>query len=110
MKQFGYTTLTKKSVNIYETDTSLWKELSAANPEFKGCLSCGACTAACPINNSGTTLNNRRTIIELNRGMAITSDAANCQMCNRCSLVCPKGLNTRRIFFELIRKRTEEKQ
>jgi hypothetical protein len=26
-------------------------------------------------------------------------------MCNRCSLVCPKGLNTRRIFFELIRQK-----
>lgn len=103
--KFGFTTMKKMSVNIYSTDKTDWQNIIETSPEFKACLSCGACAAACPINHKGTKLSIRRTIIELNRGIDISSQITDCQMCNRCSLVCPKGLNTRRIFFELLRKK-----
>lgn len=109
MKQFGFTTLKKNSVNIYQTDKSLWQEMQTIAPEIKGCLSCGACAAACPINSASNNLSIRKTIIEMNRGIDISSSINKCQMCNRCSLVCPKGLNTRRVFFELLKKRAEQK-
>lgn len=98
----------KKSVNIYDTDKTLWHNMITIAPEFKGCLSCGACAAACPINASGITLSVRRSVIEMNRGIDISSQYSQCQMCNRCSLVCPKGLNTRRIFFELARRNADQ--
>lgn len=103
--KFGFAPMKKNSVNIYSSDKKKWTSITAISPEFKACLSCGACTAACPINHKGTKLSIRHTIIELNRGIDITSEIQECQMCNRCSLVCPKGLNTRRIFFELIRQK-----
>ena len=102
--KFGFAPMKKMSVNIYSTDKKRWQDIINISPEFKACLSCGACAAACPINHKGTKLSIRKAIIELNRGIDISSAVKECQMCNRCSLVCPRGLNTRRVFFELIRQ------
>lgn len=103
--KFGFAPMKKMSVDIYSTEKELWNKLTTTSPEFKACLSCGACAAACPINHKGTKLSIRRTIIELNRGINCSSALPECQMCNRCSLVCPRGLNTRRVFFELLRQK-----
>lgn len=103
MKQFGYSLMKRTSVNIYQTDKQQWQQLVEQHPEFKGCISCGACAAACPMNAAGKKITVRKTIIELNRGIDVSANPADCQMCNRCTLVCPKGLNSRKVFFELLR-------
>ncbi len=108
MKQFGYSLMKRTLVDIYSTDKSIWERIKDDAPEFKGCLSCGACAAACPINAKTERMSVRKTIIELNRGIEPTSAFHTCQMCNRCTLVCPKGLNTRKINFLIARYRAKQ--
>lgn len=104
MKQFGFAPMKRTSVNIYESDKSAWQQLCADSPEFRACLSCGACAAACPINAATSGgLSVRKTLIELNRGIDTKAQIDDCQMCNRCALVCPRGLNTRKVNFFLAR-------
>lgn len=111
MKQFGFSAMQRKTVNIYETDRHLFERLCADAPEFRACLSCGACGAACPINaRLSGGLSVRRTLIELMRGVDPSAAVQQCQMCNRCALVCPRGLNTRAAFFLLARYKASEDQ
>lgn len=106
MRDFGYNIMQPTRINIYRTDKSLWERVKSDAPEFKGCLSCGACAAACPLNSGSERVSIRKTVIELNRGIQPTSEVTSCQMCNRCTLVCPKGLNTRRINFLIAKYRS----
>lgn len=101
MKDFGYKPLKSNAIDIFNANNSTWKEILELHPEMKSCISCGACAAVCPLNSGDSKLSVRRTIIELNRGIDISSAWKKCQMCNRCALVCPRGLNTRSIFFHL---------
>lgn len=80
--------------------------------DINACVECGRCTQACPINNSGQTLNPKEIILQMQRGLVkhgtqiagsvedvsskntwITeADLFQCLSCAACEQVCPVGI------------------
>jgi len=73
-------------------------------PSSKLCIGCGGCTATCTAGNL-TEFNIRKLQMLVRRGETTTlkSSLHKCMLCGKCLLVCPRGVDTRRMILSLIK-------
>jgi heterodisulfide reductase subunit C len=71
-------------------------------PSLVACISCGSCTGSC-ISSEMTGYGFRNLIIHLKNGLygTLASALEYCQFCGKCSMVCPRGINTRKAILEM---------
>jgi heterodisulfide reductase subunit C len=71
-------------------------------PSIVACMACGSCSGTCVSSfQSGTGF--RKLIMLLKNGSYDRLQRAldYCQFCGKCSLVCPRGINTRKAILEM---------
>lgn len=102
MTDFGFS-LSKSSVlNIDKVDTSTYDRLCKAVPEAATCMSCGSCSATCTAAGlSGMSV--RKVLLALQRGQDVRGMLSCCMLCGKCTMVCPRGINTRFLILTLCR-------
>ena len=65
-------------------------------------MACGSCTATCTAGPwSGMSV--RKVIMGLERGRDIKAMLSGCMLCGKCTMVCPRGINTRHLILSLSR-------
>ena len=71
-------------------------------PDARICMSCGSCSASCTAASfSGMSL--RKVILALQRDQDVRPMLSNCMLCGKCTMVCPRGINTRHLILTLYR-------
>ena len=45
----------------------------------------------------------RKVVLNLQRGRDIEKMLSNCMLCGKCTMVCPRGINTRHLILSLCR-------
>ena len=73
-------------------------------PSIVVCLACGSCTGSC-ISSETSGLGFRNLLVLLKSGLyhQLTVALEKCQFCGKCSMVCPRGINTRKAILEMKR-------
>jgi len=100
MMDFGFSISPSSTLNLDKVDLSLYKELCKLEPDIKVCMSCGSCGATCTAGQfSGMSL--RKVILDLQRGKDITEMVDSCMLCGKCTMVCPRGINTRHLILSI---------
>ena len=119
------------AVRLDETDLSLYKKLESIEPGVRICMACGSCTSTCTAGPwSGMSV--RKVILELQRipakrldlrretppgpiklGKRVPEESLSegqiakmlsaCMLCGKCTMVCPRGINTRHLILSLCR-------
>lgn len=104
MTDFGYTTVRSNTCDLDKASNALAVAISEAEPGFNLCIACGACAATCPAGRL-TAFGFRGLIhrIKLGDEKLMMQEAEKCMLCGKCTLVCPRNVNTRNIVL-LIRK------
>lgn len=71
-------------------------------PSVSTCISCGSCAGTC-IASDQTGFGFRKMIVLLKHGKYKQLEKAleYCQFCGKCSLICPRGINTRKAILEM---------
>jgi len=71
-------------------------------PSISGCISCGSCSGTC-VSSFQSGAGFRKLVMLLKNGSYEQLQQAldYCQFCGKCSLVCPRGINTRRAILEM---------
>ncbi|MFH1119951.1 MAG: 4Fe-4S dicluster domain-containing protein [Bacteroidota bacterium] len=107
MADFGYSSIESNKTDLDTVSTALAKAVSEAEPGFNLCISCGSCVATCSAGRF-TGFGLRELIHRIKRGdeVQMMAEAAKCMLCGKCTLVCPRSLNTRNIVL-LVRKHAE---
>ncbi|MFH1005504.1 MAG: 4Fe-4S dicluster domain-containing protein [Bacteroidota bacterium] len=102
MKKFGYKINKDRQIVIENGNVKVSDYLKHAEPSFNICISCGTCTATCSAGNF-TDLNFRRMMLLIRRGEIenINEEIKKCMLCGKCFLVCPRGVNTRKIILKI---------
>ena len=108
MKDFGFVAIKPRTIDYSQFDDRLLSSVLKEEPSFNLCLSCGGCTATCSAANL-VDFNVRRLNLLIRRGeiVNLSNEIDKCMLCGKCTLVCPRGINTRHVIM-LIKKRIAE--
>ncbi len=109
MKDFGYALSKSSAIILNDSAEGKFNELVAQEPDVMRCISCGSCAASCTAA-AFTPLSLRRVMLSLQRGPSkeALQQIKGCMLCGKCTLVCPRGLNTRRIILNVLKLYKEE--
>ena len=96
---FGFTLNKGRQINYDSNDRSIAEYISKREPTFRLCIECGACSATCTSGNF-TRISLREINILLKRGEneQVRKMIFKCMLCGKCTLVCPRGVNTRNVL------------
>ena len=131
MIDFGFGLSKSSTVRLDEVDLTLYRELEKLEPDVRICMGCGSCSATCTAAPwSGMSV--RKVILALQRVepqrtmsppehvihvlcapegtpsavgalQNIEKMLSACMLCGKCSMVCPRGINTRHLILSLCR-------
>ena len=102
MNIFGFKISPSSAINLDNVDRSRFEKLCSKEPDAARCMCCGSCSATCTAASfSGMSL--RKVLLCLQRGKE--ADAMkmmkNCMLCGKCTMVCPRGINTRHLLLSI---------
>jgi len=100
MDKFGFTLVKGRRIDYDSNDRSIAEYVSALEPSFRICIECGCCSAACTTGKF-TQFSLREIQILLKRGEndGVRDKIKKCMLCGKCTLVCPRGVNTRNVIL-----------
>lgn len=107
MINFGYKISAPHSIDLDNTDRGKYMQVLAVVPSYRYCIGCGGCTATCSAGQF-TEFNIRKSHTLFSRGQydKLTPEASDtnldkCMLCGKCTLVCPRGVNTRGLILQM---------
>lgn len=109
MVDFGFGLVPSSRINLDLFDREKFEELAAIEPDVRKCMACGSCTAACTAGQFIQT-SLRAAIEELHNGHPDKALGLlkSCQLCGKCSMVCPRGINTRHLILSIAKVYAEK--
>jgi len=104
MVNFGYSTLKVSILDLDSANLDLSDQISFDEPTFKLCIACGSCAATCTAGKF-TNFNFREMChhIRMGEGQQAITESEKCMMCGKCTLLCPRNVNTRNVI-RLVRR------
>jgi len=102
MPDFGFSINKSAQIDFDKADESLYHKICKLEPSLKVCIFCGSCAATCSAGQF-TSFSFRRLSVELRRGMIkeVSDEISKCMLCGKCTLVCPRNVNTRHILYHI---------
>lgn len=102
MTNFGFKISKSSTVDLNKADISRFERLCRVVPEARTCMNCGSCSATCTACSFGE-MSLRHVLLGIQRGQDVREMLSHCQLCGKCMMVCPRGINTRQVILELCR-------
>jgi heterodisulfide reductase subunit C len=103
MNKWGYSINKDNQIHVDSGDIETLARIIDLEPSLKLCFSCGTCAGSCSAGNF-TELSLRKINLLILRGEAIKKvqdEIAKCMLCGKCTLVCPRGVNTRNLIMSI---------
>ena len=91
-------------IDYDKNDKSLVTAMTTEVPSSKLCIGCGGCSATCTAGNL-TEFNIRKLQMLVKRGETkeVGEHLQKCMLCGKCLLVCPRGVDTRRMILSMLK-------
>jgi heterodisulfide reductase subunit C len=104
MIDFGYNISTDNQIDYDSNNKSVAAYIRLKEPTFDLCIACGSCAATCSAANK-TEFSLRKINILVKRGELsdVEEEIKKCMFCGKCMLVCPRGVNTRKLILVITR-------
>ena len=104
MVDWGYT-INKPRAIAYDANDHTWENaLQEAVPVLRSCIGCGNCTATCTAGNFVPfNIRKPQTLVRRGEYAGLRKELDKCMLCGKCRLVCPRGINTRKMIVTLKR-------
>ncbi len=99
MINFGFTSSESRVIDLDKGDYRQSVKLFAEDEMLRACIGCGGCSGACSAAEH-TPFNFRKlhTLIRRGQYAGAKEEAQKCMLCGRCQMICPRGINTRKII------------
>ncbi len=100
MNKFGFTMTRGRQIDYESNDKSIAEYIYSKEPSFRLCIECGGCSATCTTGNlTSFSLRELHILIKRGENEKVRQAIKKCMLCGKCTLVCPRGVNTRNIVF-----------
>jgi heterodisulfide reductase subunit C len=104
MDKFGFTLSRGRQIDYDANDRKLAGYISDMEPTFRLCIECGACAATCTSGNyAHFSLREMNILIKRGENEQVRKNINKCMLCGKCTLVCPRGVNTRNVINLVVR-------
>ena len=99
--KWGFRPENSGTIDLDKGNYVLYKRLVSKIPGLASCIFCGGCYATCTTQAEG--MNFRRMHLLLRRGVVqpLRQLVAPCVLCGKCTLVCPRNVDTRSVIYNL---------
>ena len=98
MEKFGFTISKGRQIDYESNDRRIAEYIFEKEPGFRLCIECGGCSATCTSANfTRFSLREINILIKRGENEQVRESIKNCMLCGKCTLVCPRGVNTRNI-------------
>lgn len=103
MNFWGFSISEARVIDYDKNDKAMAGAMAGEAPSSKLCIGCGGCTATCTAGNL-TTFNIRKLQMLVKRGETaeVQANLQKCMLCGKCLLVCPRGVDTRRMILSML--------
>ena len=104
MNFWGFNISETRSINYDTNDKGMMEYVAKEVPSSKLCIGCGGCSATCTAGNL-TEFNIRKLQMLVKRGETkeVGEPLQKCMLCGKCLLVCPRGVDTRRMILSMLK-------
>jgi heterodisulfide reductase subunit C len=100
MEKFGFTISQGRQIDYESNSRRIAEYIFEYEPSFRLCIECGGCSATCTTGNfSAFSLRELNILIKRGENDQVLQTLKKCMLCGKCTLVCPRGVNTRNIVF-----------
>jgi heterodisulfide reductase subunit C len=100
MDKFGFSISGGRQIDYESNNRDLADYIFAKEPSFRLCIECGGCSATCSTANfTDFSLRELNILIKRGENDKVRKNLKKCMLCGKCTLVCPRGVNTRNIVF-----------
>ena len=98
MDKFGFSISKGRQIDYDSNNRRLAEFIFEKEPSFRLCIECGGCSATCTTGNfTGFSLRELNILIKRGENDQVRQNLRKCMLCGKCTLVCPRGVNTRNI-------------
>lgn len=100
-KNFGFKINSEKQIDYDLNNHKVANFIDSLEPTYKTCISCGTCSATCTAAQF-TDFSFRNVMLLIRRGdTSVADEIKKCMLCGKCTLVCPRGVNTRNVILSI---------
>jgi Fe-S oxidoreductase len=82
MKEFGFTISEQRQIDFEANDRSIADYIYEREPSFRVCIEC---------------LRELQILLKRGENDKVRENIMKCMLCGKCTLVCPRGVNTRNV-------------
>ena len=102
MEKFGFKLSPSSRIDLDNTDKERFSRLVQIEPDILKCMACGSCTASCTAGKF-TPTSVRGAILHLQNGkwQQALDLLKGCLLCGKCTMVCPRAINTRHLILAI---------
>lgn len=100
MNKFGFAISKGRQIDYDSNDRSIAEYILEKEPSFRLCIECGGCSSTCTTGNfTRFSLRELNILIKRGENDLVRERISKCMLCGKCTLVCPRGVNTRNVVF-----------
>lgn len=102
MNKFGFALTPSSRIDLDKFNKEKFASLVKLEPDVAKCMACGSCTASCTAGKF-TRTSVRSAILALQNGQEkeALDMLKGCLLCGKCSMVCPRAINTRHLIISI---------
>jgi len=99
MDKFGFTISQGRQIDYDSNKRGVAEYIYENEPSFRLCIECGGCSATCTTGNfTSFSLREMNILIKRGETAQMLQNLKKCMLCGKCTLVCPRGVNTRNVI------------
>lgn len=99
-QKFGFSISAGRQINYDSNDRTIAEYILDKEPTFRLCIECGGCSATCSTGNFiRFSLREMNILLKRGENDSVKNEIRRCMLCGKCTLVCPRGVNTRNVVM-----------
>jgi heterodisulfide reductase subunit C len=100
MEKFGFTISKGRQIDYEANSRDIADYIFDHEPSFRLCIECGGCSATCTTGNFiPFSLRELQILLKRGENDKVGEEIRKCMLCGKCTLVCPRGVNTRNVVM-----------